>query len=109
MSLSDVYEVKGDLSKNSSKSKLEVRMGGFVAGGGSLLGVTADMELWRRISGDGDSNGGLVVEVTALVVKSYMVFDSRGIDGVVARNAQLERNAKKVRKICVLYNIKIIE
>lgn len=43
MSLSDVYEVKeeGDLSRRSSKSKLDVRIGGFV-------GVIADMELWRR-------------------------------------------------------------
>lgn len=40
MSLSDVYEVKeeGDLSRRSSKSKLDVRIGGFV-------GVIADMEL----------------------------------------------------------------
>jgi len=43
MSLSDVYEVKGegDLRRRSSKSKLDVRIGGFV-------GVIADMELWRR-------------------------------------------------------------
>jgi hypothetical protein len=48
MSLRDVYEVQGDLSKRSSKSKLEVLIGGFVGDWRSLLDVIADMELCRR-------------------------------------------------------------
>jgi hypothetical protein len=44
-SLRDVYEVHGDLSKRSSKSKLEVLIGDWR----SLLDVIADMELCRRI------------------------------------------------------------
>jgi hypothetical protein len=44
MSLRDVYEVQGDLSKRSSKSKLEVLIGDWR----SLLDVIADMELCRR-------------------------------------------------------------
>lgn len=71
MSLSDVYEVKeeGDLRRRSSKSKLDVRIGGFV-------GVIADMELWRR-------RGDLTAAVA--VVESAMFY------GDVARNTWFGR------------------
>jgi hypothetical protein len=50
--------VQGDLSKRSSKSKLEVLIGDWR----SLLDVIADMELCRRI-----------VDVTAVAAESAIV------------------------------------
>ncbi|GAU17478.1 hypothetical protein TSUD_340210 [Trifolium subterraneum] len=67
-SLRDVYEVTGDdLSKRSSKSKLEERIGGFDDDGRSLLGVMTDRELWRR----------MVAAAAVVTAESHMVVSLR--------------------------------